>query len=204
LGLILAVLFSSACSEPGIDREALVKRHIPTLSEVDTLSPFTVGNGEFAFMADVTGLQTFPEYYEEGIHLGNQSQWGWHSVPNDQNYRLEDAFEHFDTHGREVPYASKQRSDAGEWLRSNPHRLHLGTIGFDITKSSQDKIQPSDVHDIEQVADIWEGIISSRFRVEGHPIAVETACHPRKDLIAVRTVLQVPFANESSSQNNSS
>jgi hypothetical protein len=44
-----------------IDRQALVTRHNPVLTAIDPLSPLTVGNGEFAFGADVTGLQTFPE-----------------------------------------------------------------------------------------------------------------------------------------------
>ena len=51
-------------SEP-IDRFALVSRHDPILQKIDPLSPLSVGNGEFAFTCDVTGLQTFPEPIQE-------------------------------------------------------------------------------------------------------------------------------------------
>jgi hypothetical protein len=46
---------TSAAKEP-IDRHALVTRHNVVLTGVDILSPLSVGNGEFAFTADVTGL----------------------------------------------------------------------------------------------------------------------------------------------------
>ena len=36
-----------------IDRQALVTRHNPHLTQIDTRSPFTLGNGCFAFTADV-------------------------------------------------------------------------------------------------------------------------------------------------------
>jgi hypothetical protein len=169
-----------------IDRYLLVHRHIPSLTQADPLSPFTVGNGEFAFTTDVTGLQTFPEFYKKGIPLGTQSQWGWHSIPGSSNFSLEQTFEYYNTYGRQVPYASNQSSRAGQWLRSNPHRLHLGRIGFKIVKSDGSMIQLSDVTNISQSADIWEGIIKSSFGIEGDSINVETSCHPDVDQIAVR------------------
>ncbi|MBN1780533.1 hypothetical protein JW948_05355, partial [bacterium] len=96
------------------------------------MSSFTVGNGEFAFTADITGLQTFREEYQNGIPLGTQSHWGWHTCPNPENYTLDQAFHSYNTYGRQVSYASEMKSDAARWLRSNPHRLHLGQIGFDL------------------------------------------------------------------------
>jgi hypothetical protein len=169
-----------------IDRRALVTRHIPTLTKADTLSPFTVGNGEFAFTTDVTGLQTFAALYENGVPLGTQSQWGWHTHPNPNAYSLDQSLEYHDSHGRLVPYAGKQNSEAGQWLRSNPHRLHLGSIGFTITKADGSEVQLSDIKDINQSADIWEGIIKSSFSVERDRVNVETGCHPEIDQIGVR------------------
>jgi hypothetical protein len=43
-----------------IERAALVQRHSPVLRKLDPLSPLSLGNGEFAFTADITGLQTVP------------------------------------------------------------------------------------------------------------------------------------------------
>jgi len=54
-----------------IDRHALVTRHNITWNEVAGRLP--LGNGEFCFGADATGLQTF---------AGNSmSHWGWRSFP---------------------------------------------------------------------------------------------------------------------------
>jgi hypothetical protein len=78
-----------------IDRQALVKRHNPVVHEPDAFSSLPVGNGEFAFTADITGLQTFPEFYHEGIPLGTQSQWGWHTFPNPEKYCLAYAFRYY-------------------------------------------------------------------------------------------------------------
>jgi len=41
-----------------IDRRAVVERHNPVVRRIDPFSALSVGNGEFAFTADVTGLQT--------------------------------------------------------------------------------------------------------------------------------------------------
>ena len=73
--------FSRKQSEK-IDRFALVNRHNVFNTEFDSLNSFSVGNGEFAFTVDATGLQTFPEIYDNGGCLGTQSEWGWHSFPN--------------------------------------------------------------------------------------------------------------------------
>jgi len=42
-----------------IDRKAVVDRHRIVTNKLDLLSPAQVGNGEFAFAVDITGLQTF-------------------------------------------------------------------------------------------------------------------------------------------------
>jgi hypothetical protein len=169
-----------------INRYDLVHRHIPVVTMPDRLSPFTVGNGEFAFTVDITSLQTFPEFYENGIQLGTQAQWGWHSIPNPHNFTLDQTYEYYDTYGRQVPYACLQHSKAGQWLRANPHRLHLGKIGFKINKSDGVETKLSDIKDIYQSADIWEGIIKSSFTIDTNRINVETSCHPEMDQIAVR------------------
>ncbi len=64
-----------------IDREALLNRHNPIAGRLDPFSPLSLGNGQFAFTADVTGLQTFPEAYENSMPLCTMSQWQWHTTP---------------------------------------------------------------------------------------------------------------------------
>ncbi|MEO5818285.1 MAG: hypothetical protein ABIT20_23645, partial [Gemmatimonadaceae bacterium] len=102
-----------------VDRKARLTRHAPLVRTFESFSALSVGNGGFAFTADATGLQTFPEHYAE-LPLSTQSEWGWHSFPNPSNYAIDDALAMFDAHGRQVPYASGQNGAAGKWLRENP------------------------------------------------------------------------------------
>lgn len=93
---------------PTIDRAALVQRHNPTLQAFDALAPLSVGNGEFAFTADVTGLQTFPQLYEKAMPLCTMTQCGWHTLPQPlelrgQTLKLTD----YHTHGRPVAYHTR-------------------------------------------------------------------------------------------------
>ena len=90
------ITFLFACYGAGmvgsnkIDRKALVMRHNVTQTHIDKLSPLSVGNGRFCYTADITGMQTFPELYREGIPLSTMSEWGWHRFPNTENYQLSD------------------------------------------------------------------------------------------------------------------
>ena len=174
-----------------IDRHALVTRHNVTLDRADPLTPLSVGNGEFAFTADITGLQTFPEYHRHGMPLGTLSQWGWHTMPNPQGYKLSDVLEEYEVARRKVPYASdrefsKDYSTAASWLRANPHRLHLGQIGLRIIKSDKSAVDINDLTNASQTLDLWSGLLTSRFEIESQPVRVFTVCHPRRDLLAVR------------------
>jgi len=176
-----------------IDRYRLVTRHNPHLFELCPNSPLTVGNGEFAFTADVTGLQTFPESYmgDGKTPLCTMSQWGWHSnpAPRDEQGRekKELKMEEWDVYGRKVGFASgkKGQEDVFNWLRENPHKMHLGRIGFKILLGNGERASASDIGNIDQELDMWRGIITSRFSVEGVPVTVKTCCHPSRDIIAV-------------------
>ena len=60
----LTMFALAACTSPqeeAIDRHALVTRNNPEVTAMDSLSSLSVGNGEFAYTVDATGLQTFPE-----------------------------------------------------------------------------------------------------------------------------------------------
>ena len=192
--LIAFALVALSCREGGgIDRRALVARNSPHVQALDTMASLTVGNGRFAFTVDATGLQSFPEMYAAGVPLGTQSQWGWHSFPNPEGFKPEDAFRSFDFgHGHEEVYSCQFREpgrqkDAADWLRANPHRLHLGTVGFY-------GLQPEDVCDVDQTLDLWRGVIRSRFKVYDESVSVETACDPGADRIGadIRSQVRIP------------
>lgn len=191
--LVLAVLILSTFQQAPpdrIDREALVRRHAPTLTALDVEAPLTVGNGEFAFTADATGLQTFPDLYADTIPLATQSQWGWHSAPNPDGWSMARyPYTPFDSHGRQVGYAdipADRRTPEVAWLRANPHRLHLGRIGFRLLHADGRPAVPSDLTQIRQTLDLWRGTLVSTFVFDDERVEVETAVHPTSDVLAVR------------------
>ncbi|MBN2180815.1 MAG: hypothetical protein JW715_02785, partial [Sedimentisphaerales bacterium] len=184
-------LYASSNSTDGkIDRFALVNRHNVVIKEPNSLNPLSVGNGEFAFTADITGLQSFPEFHEKGMPLGTQSQWGWHSMPNTNGYKSSDALQEYEVNGRKIPYASgggsRGYSPAATWLRSNPHRLHLGQIGLRMTKSDGSAAKIEDLKNTSQILYLWNGFLNSRFEIEDEHVQVQTFCHPHRDILAVR------------------
>jgi protein-glucosylgalactosylhydroxylysine glucosidase len=175
-----------------IDRHALVTRHTPVLHQFDAWNPFSVGNGDFAFTADATGLQTLDGAFTNTVPLATLSQWGWHSFPNPNGWSIDQyPFKEFDVFGRKVGYADvpgNHPTAEAAWLRENPHRLDLGRIAFILTKADGSAARTNDLTAISQTLDLWNGILLSRFELEGAPVEVKTVCHPDLDLVAVRVV----------------
>jgi hypothetical protein len=173
---------------PRIDRKVWVTRHNPTLKQLDVDAPLTVGNGGFAFGADITGLQTFGDYYHRyGIPVETLSRWAWHSQPNANNYKLSDANQDFlMPDGRTLGFPTRQSSPAGDWLRTNPHNHPLGQLGLEWLKAGGSAFAPEDIQSPEQTLDLWRGVITSRFRLAGTEVSVTTVCDPYSDTIGVR------------------
>jgi hypothetical protein len=171
---------SVLAADAPIDRHALVSRHNPVLHALDSSSPLSVGNGEFCFTTDITGLQTFPEAYNapEATPLCTMADWGWHSFPNPQGFSMENfAYKNYDAHGRQVGYADQLKNNpATDYLRENPHKFNLGQIGFVLAKADGTSAKPSDITDIEQTLDLWNGTLNSHFKFDGQPVQVATFC----------------------------
>jgi len=193
IALSLCLLLTTAKAQEKIDRKALVTRHNVNITKIDTLNSLSVGNGTFAFTVDATGLQTFPDYYQAGVPLGTQSEWGWDAVPNTENYKFEETLVNFNQNGRQVPYGVQPKTpehvkNAVEYFRANAHRLQLGNLGFELYKKDGALAQPSDIKNIKQNLNLWTGEIVSTFTFEGTPVTVWTASHQEKDAIGVKVV----------------
>lgn len=187
-GLISKTGFSQQNKSSRIDRFELVNRHNPVLQNFELLSPLSVGNGEFAFTCDPTGLQTFSELYKDKMPLCTMSQWGWHTAPNPNNFRQEQLrLTEYETYGRKVGYmtSSEGQKELFDWLRQNPHRLHLGKVGLRLLKSNGTQAHLEDIKNISQKLDLWKGIITSDFEFENKKVSVKTSVHPKLDLLAV-------------------
>lgn len=164
-----------------IDRKELVSGHNPVLVEADRESALTVGNGEFAFTADITGMQTLYEEYDV-LPLCTMAQWGWHTRPVDgerYEYTLKDLVmtEYDVCDGRHVGYPKREfagNEEVYQWLRKNPHRLNLARIGF---RYKDREIRSEQVTDIHQELKLYEGILESCFSIDGIPCKVQTFCH---------------------------
>ena len=185
--LLLIGLPTAACAaeQTGrIDRQALVKRHNPSVVVLDPLSPFSVGNGRFLFTADITGFQSFPErYYRDGIPLETKARWAWGARLNPNKYQLQDAMQEYNAYGRKVKFPTDMESDAGQWLRQNPHDLPLARIALAFDGKSLEEKQ---VTEIRQTLDMWSGVLTSQYRIEDVPVTVTTVSHPDEDGVAFR------------------
>lgn len=185
LFLLLFSVVITQTATAAINRVALLQRNNPHVTSLDSLSSLSVGNGEFAYTVDATGLQTFPTRYSAGVPLGTQSQWGWHSAANSENYRLEETLKKYNFRGHDEWYATQfkeegRANDASEWFRKNPHRLHLGVIGFDLSETDDF----GKISHIRQELQLMDGKIVSNFMYKGQPVKVETVCHPALDMMA--------------------
>ncbi len=188
-GLAAYGLRLGQCADGSIDRQALVSRHNVVVHEADPNGAMATGNGEFAFNFDVTGLQSFPEYYEKTMPIGILSNWGWHSFPDPDGYSLDKfKFATIKHHDRDFVYPASSTSRPapnGAYLRSNPHRFGLGRIGLEMTHAEGSKVAIGDLKNIDQRLDLWTGIVASSFEVDGTPVHVETAVHPTRDEVGI-------------------
>ncbi|TFK60043.1 hypothetical protein BDN72DRAFT_553410, partial [Pluteus cervinus] len=193
--LLGAVTYAHA-STPPIDRRAIVSRYNPSRNASSTTTPMQVGNGNFAFGADVTGLQTFQPF-------AIMSSWGWKndSLPpgktwaDVENYRGAS----WPNHGRPVEYDfAGPDSDLAiqQWLISNPNRANLGRVGLVFLSGSTSnsaidtpqviEVKESDLTDIKQTLDLWTGMITSQFSWSGTPITVQVASSQDSDTIGIK------------------
>ncbi|MDE3247538.1 MAG: hypothetical protein KGO82_02680 [Bacteroidota bacterium] len=192
-------MFSLLCSlwlsaQPGnapIDRQSLVRRHTIVVTKADSLASLTLGNGAFAFTADITGLQSFPNEYANGVPLGTQSEWCWHSFPNTKDLRIEEAQKNYTPEDRPVSYTVQMKEPerarlATEYFRVNPHRLQMGNIGFELVKKDGNLASIQDIQNIQQELELWSGVLTSRFTLEGIPVKVVTVCDGKRDVISCK------------------
>jgi len=116
--------------------------------------------------------------------LCTMSQWGWHTQPLPSSLKSQTLRPRlYETYGRKVGYntSSEGQIELFNWLRENPHRLHLGQIGLYHAKD----IEPADITEINQQLDLWRGVLNSKFKLFGEAVSITTAVHPVQDLLAI-------------------
>ena len=174
-----------------IDRQAVVSRNNPVITEVNPLSSLSVGNGHFVATVDITGLQSYPDDYKSGVPLNSMSDWGWHKFENTKNLQPSESVKAFDFgHGHKEVYAVEYKKaedgrhkEATEYFRVNPHRLNLGTIGFNLKNSKGQIIKSDQLSQIHQELKLLNGEIESSFNADDEAVHVTTGVHPQKDAL---------------------
>ena len=161
-----------------IDRHVLVTRHNITLN--DPAKHLPLGNGEFSFGADGTGLQTF---------AGNSmSHWGWHSFPLPDGV-TPDRVPETGTFQKGRNTGPDTNSPPGtdairSWMSINPHIMNLGRLR--LMRSDGRVITPGEVTGLKRSLDLWSGVQTSHYLIDGNEVNVETCVHPSLDMVAVR------------------
>ena len=177
-----------------IDRQAVVNRHNPLITEADPLASLSVGNGHFATTVDITGLQSYPFEYGAGVPLNAMSDWGWHSFENTNHLQPSESEKTYEFgHGHPEVYAVEfkkaedgRHKQATEYFRVNPHRLNLGTIGLSLKDAKGETIPLTALKQSKQSLLLWDGEIESSFRADGEMVEVTTSVHPQKDALFAR------------------
>jgi len=173
------------------NKKAIVSRHNPVLTALSADSPLSVGNGEFCFTADITGMQTLYDTYDANhFPLCTMSNWGWHTAPTDDGkiYKWSDLqLTEYEHAGRKVHYPTEAKpgnEDVYHWLRHNPHKFNLGRIS--LCRENGKKIIPDDIKEAHQELYIYEGTLHSRFTLDDETVEVTTICDAETDTIAFK------------------
>ena len=184
-------LLTPLLAQAAIDRHAVVSRNNPVVTKADTLASLSVGNGHFVTTVDVTGLQSYPLDYKNGVPLCAMSDWGWHQFPNIKALKPSESEKTYDLgHGHTEVYAVEYKKpedgrhkEATEYFRVNPHRLNLGTVGLHLSDAKGNTIPLSQLTDIRQEQILYDGEIKSSFMADGQKVEVTTGVHPSKDAL---------------------
>ena len=78
-------------------------RHAVRITQPDPQHVLTVGNRDFAYTADITGMKTFTGYHdvdagllrgEVAVNTDTVASWGWDQIPNPEGHQPEGGTSH--------------------------------------------------------------------------------------------------------------
>ncbi|KAI0002664.1 Six-hairpin glycosidase-like protein [Xylariaceae sp. FL0662B] len=170
--LTTAVVLLLSCLAFGvnIDRYSIVSQYnvIRKYLISNETTPLQVGNGNFAFNVDNTGMQTF-------LPFNTLSSWAWHNdtIPQNGESFVDYHGISMMTHGKNIFYdiPDPDLPEVSQWLISNPNRINLGRIGLQYKGAT---LSSSQITDSAQELNLWNGFITSTFKVDNGTIAVVT------------------------------
>jgi hypothetical protein len=175
--LLLSTARADSSPDEKIDRHALVTRH--NIAWNDVAGQIPVGNGKFCFNADATGLETFG-----GLTMAH---WAWHSFPLPAGWTWEmvpptGTFQK-GKNTRAGDVYPKSEESIHQWLRADPHMFNLGRLS--LCGSNGLELSATEITDISRTFDLWSGIQTSTYKVNGTPVTVKTAADPKLDAVSI-------------------
>ena len=191
LSVALAALFGHGrfvIADQPIDRQTLVSRHNIVVHEIDPNGAMAVGNGEFAFNFDVTGLQSFPSITRR------RCRSAFSAIGVGTAFRIRTATRSTIIHDVDRQARSRVRLSGGQSRQSVAGRrvfarqstpFRTGADWFGDDEGRRLAVAITDLKNIDQRLDLWGGIATSSFEVDGAPVRVETAVHPERDEVGV-------------------
>lgn len=176
----LTTALSAAELKTPLDRHAIVARH--NIESANLTSTLPIGNGNFCFNVDGTGLQTFG-----GDTL---SHWGWYSEPLPDGFTWDDVAE-TGTYwqGRLTgsdPWPNDKKPLYG-WTRETPHQMNLARFRF--VRANGEELKPEEITNVKRKLDLWTGVHTTSFTLDGQTVEVSTCVTDDVDLdttVAVR------------------
>ena len=82
-----------------------------------------------------------------------------------------------------ITFRPRQRLSA-PWMFDNPHIMNLGRLR--LVRGEHRHLLPEEIKGLERTLDLWTGLQTSRYQIDGQDVTVETCVHPSLDLVAVR------------------
>jgi len=178
--LLPVFLFCSFLMAGPIDRHAVAERHAITSDAEDLEIP--LGNGEFCFNVDRTGLQT--------TRGNTMAHWGWHSFPLPEGFTPADVppTGTFQV-GRNQPHSGDnsfppEKKALRQWMFDNPHRADLARVR--LTRINGQSIAPQEIQNVHRRLDLWTGLHTTEFQLDGEPVRVETFVRMDADCVCAR------------------
>lgn len=168
-------------------RRFLVQEHNPHIHSYDPDGFLSVGNGNFTYTVDCTGLQSYLHNRIGKTPLCTMSSWGMHSYRGKETPRYDLLkLKQYDCNGRKVGYMTDPAGQEQLFndLRINPHRFNLARIGLK-AKDTEEEVFISSLAHIDQSLDLYSGLITSTFAWQGERVCVQTVCHPHQDQISI-------------------
>ena len=162
-----------------IDRKALVRRHNMRPTDIERIIP--LGNGEFCFGCDRTGLQNFG---------GNaMAHWAWHTFPTPEGIHIDDwpetgSFYTGRLTGDGCDSCPPGRDADRIFIYGNPHAANLGRLRF--VHPDGTALTAEEIVDSRRDCDLWTGILNTEFQFKGNPVHVTSCVHAGQDTAAVK------------------